>query len=78
MKEKIKTVLSRAAPRLCAAVGRTVRIAGIYFDDLLFLASGACFIIAAERQWGRTAALAVAGAFLLAFAAVVAGSRRGR
>lgn len=75
MKEKIKTVLSRAAPRFCAAVGRIV---GIYFDDLLSLASGACFISAAERQWGQTAALAVAGAFLLAFAVVVARSRRGR
>ena len=67
----------RAAPwlrRRCAALGRTL---ALYLDDLLLLGGGVCFVCAAYERMGRPAALAVAGVCLVAYALVIARSRRG-
>ena len=77
MKEKLKQIWSRAAPAARSAAARVLRTIALYLDDLLFLAAGVCFVRAAGQQWGNTAALAVAGVCCLAYAVVIARSRRG-
>lgn len=77
MKQKLKHIWSRAAPAVRKAVRRGLGLIGLYLDDLLFLAAGVCFVRAAGRQWGETAALAVTGVCCLAYAVVIARSRRG-
>lgn len=49
----------------------------LYLDDLLLLAAGACFVLAALENWGRPAALMVAGVCLVTYAIVVARARGG-
>lgn len=49
----------------------------LYLDDLLLLAGCGCFVRAAWEAWGRTAALAVAGTCLVAYALVIARARGG-
>ena len=49
----------------------------LYLDDLLMVAGGGCFVRAAWEEWGRPAALAVAGVCLVAYAVVVARARGG-
>ena len=58
-------------------LGRMGRALALYLDDLLLLAGGGCFVRAALDLGGRPAALAVAGVCLIAYAVVVARSRRG-
>ena len=53
------------------------RVLALYLDDLLLVAGGCCFVRAALDAWGRPAALAVAGACLVAYAVVIARSRGG-
>ena len=62
MKQKIKRVLSAVA---------------LYIDDMLLIAAGACFALAAYEAAGRAAALAAAGAWLAVYALLIARSRRG-
>lgn len=50
---------------------------GLYLDDLLFVSAGICFTASAALTFGRGAALAVAGACLLAYGVVVARARNG-
>lgn len=73
MKKK-KHIWSRAAPLL----KQTAHLLAAWADDLLLIAGGACFIAAAAQQYGRPAALAVAGAWLTVLAVVVARSKGGR
>ena len=49
----------------------------LYLDDLLLLAGCGCFVRAAWEEWGRPAALAVAGTCLVAYALVIARARGG-
>nr|DAH75301.1 MAG TPA: Protein of unknown function (DUF1056) [Caudoviricetes sp.] len=48
----------------------------LYFDDLLFLAGGACFVRAAQMFGGQAAAYATAGVCLTVYALVIALSSR--
>ena len=50
---------------------------GLYLDDLLMVAAGICFTVAAAVTFGRGAALAVAGLCLLGYSFVVARARNG-
>lgn len=75
--KKLKQIWSRAAPGAGKALRRGLELVGLYLDDLLFLAAGACFTRAAALRWGETGALAVAGACCLAYAVAVARSRGG-
>ncbi len=59
------------------ALKRIGRGLALYLDDLLMLAGGWCFVQAAWETWGRPAALAVAGACLVAYAVMVARARGG-
>lgn len=77
MKKKLKHIWSRAAPVIRKFSRRFWSLIVIYLDDLLFLTAGVCFVRAAGKQWGETAALAVAGVCFLAYAVVIAMSRRG-
>lgn len=77
MNEKLRNAWSRAAPRLAQGLARATRALGLYLDDLLLLAGGACFVRAAWEAWGRTEALAVAGVCLVAYAMVIARARGG-
>lgn len=49
----------------------------LYLDDLLLLASGACFTAAGWEIAGRPGALISAGACLTVYALVIARARRG-
>lgn len=49
----------------------------LYFDDLLLLAGGICFVLAACMAFGAAAALTVAGAWLSLFSWLIARSRKG-
>ena len=49
----------------------------LYFDDLLLLAGGICFVLAACMAFGAAAALAVAGVWLSLFSWLIARSRKG-
>ena len=77
MKERIWSVWARARPVLANAGRRLVRMLGLYLDDLLLIAGGGCFVRAALHLAGRDWAVAVAGVCLVAYAWVVAKSRRG-
>lgn len=74
MNTKKREGMERGVLRLCRAVRRSL---GLYLDDLLLLAGGACFVAAAREAWGRPAALAVAGACLVVYAIMVARARGG-
>ncbi len=56
---------------------RLVLLLGLYLDDLLMTAAGICFTSSAALTFGCGAALAVAGACLLAYGVVVARSKGG-
>ena len=71
MKKRIRTFWTRARPLLPVLAGWL----GLYLDDLLLIAAGACFT--AGRAFGASAALAVAGACCLGYGVIVARSRRG-
>lgn len=84
MKETRKYIWSRAAPALGTAGRLLLRLAeharrllGLYLDDLLLIGGGSCFVAAADELAGRAWATVVAGACLVAYAIVVAMSRRG-
>ena len=59
------------------AIKRLPAVLALDLDDLLLLAAGVCFTLAAAELWGRPAALLAAGACLAAGALLVARSRRG-
>lgn len=67
----------RQLGRITQGLRVAARTLGLYLDDLLLLAGGACFVLAALDLGGRPAALATAGACLTAYAVVVARSRGG-
>lgn len=69
MREKCKTIWTRAAPARKLLV--------LYIEDLLLLASGICFTLAAAEQAGRPAALATAGVWFAVYAVVIARAKRG-
>ena len=73
MKKRVWNFWTRARPLLLAFAG----LLGLYLDDLLLIAAGACFTSAAGRAFGTSAALAVAGACCLGYGVVVARSKRG-
>lgn len=73
MKKRIGTIWTRAQPRLLAILCWL----GLYLDDLLLVAAGVCFTMAAGQAFGCSGALAVAGACCLGYGIVVARSRRG-
>lgn len=73
MKNRVGSIWTRAWPRLLAILGWL----GLYLDDLLLIAAGVCFTAAANRAFGASEALAVAGACCLGYGVVVARSRRG-
>ena len=77
MKKKMKTIWSRAAPALRRCFGRAVKTLILYLDDLLLLSAGACFVAAAAEQYGRSAALTVAGVCLSVYAIILARARKG-
>ena len=56
---------------------RFLALLGLYLDDLLMVAAGVCFTTSAGMAFGCPAALAVAGACLLAYGIVVARSKGG-
>ena len=56
---------------------RLLALLGLYLDDLLMVAAGMCFVASAALTFGLGAALATAGACLLAYSIVVARSRGG-
>lgn len=60
---------------------RMIRVAvgylGLYLDDLLLIAAGACLTAAAYEQYGRPAGFAAAGVCLAAYAYIIARSRGG-
>ncbi len=70
MKKQIGKIWARARPALLALLG-------LYLDDLLLVAAGACFVAAAGRAFGESAALAVAGVCFLGYGVVVAKARKG-
>lgn len=47
---------------------------GLYLEDLLMSAGGACFVAAAALRWGEAGGLAVAGAVLVMLSVLVAKS----
>lgn len=59
------------------AAAHAVRLLGLYLDDLLLLAGGACVTRGVWELAGRSWAILTAGGFLLAYAVVVAKSRKG-
>lgn len=69
MREKRKTIWTRAAPARKLLV--------LYIEDLLLLASGICFTLAAAEYAGRPAALATAGVWFAVYAVVIARAKRG-
>ena len=73
VKEKLKTIWSRAAP----AIRKVVRTLVLYMDDLLLIGAGTCFILGAQEAFGKAAALAVSGVWLSLYAVVIARARRG-
>lgn len=50
---------------------------GLYLDDLLFVAAGVCFTVAAALAFGRSAAFAAAGVCLLGYSFAVARAKGG-
>lgn len=57
---------------------KAAKLFGTYLDDILALSGGGCLTASAAVAYGRAAALAVAGAFLLACAVIVARAGRRR
>lgn len=80
LKEKLKNIWSRAAPGFRVAgklLASALLTMGKYLDDLLLICGGICFVAAADRLIGGAWALVVAGVCLVAYAVVIARSRRG-
>lgn len=78
--ERLKHIWSRLAPGVDAArrvLAAMLLTLGRYLDDLMLIGGGACFVSAADRLAGEAWALAVAGVCLVAYAVVIARSRRG-
>lgn len=73
MKKRVWNFWTRARPLLLAFVSWL----GLYLDDLLLIAAGVCFTLAADRAFGSSAALAVAGTCCLGYGIVVARSKGG-
>lgn len=59
-------------------IKKILDIAARYFDDLLLIASGICFTLAASIAFGKAAAFAVAGACLGVYAYAVAKAKGGK
>ena len=57
---------------------RLLVLLGMYLDDLLLTAAGVCFTASAGFAFGRSAALAVAGACLLGYGILVGRARNRR
>lgn len=57
-------------------LARTVRLLGLYLEDLLMAAGSACLVAAAGLRWGTAAGLAAAGVCLIVFSLLVARSGR--
>lgn len=55
----------------------TGKLVAAYFDDLLIIASGVCFVTATKMYFGLAGAIAVAGVCLAFYAYVVAKSKKG-
>lgn len=64
-------------PVLVQVIRATVGYLGLYLDDLLLIAAGACLTAAAYEQYGRPAGFAAAGVCLAAYAFIIARSRGG-
>lgn len=73
MKEKWKTIWSRAAP----VIWKAIQTLGLYLDDLLLIGAGICFVLSSREAFGEAAALAVSGVWLILYAVVIARARRG-
>lgn len=54
--------------------GHAMQFLGLYLEDLLMGAGGACFVAAAALRWGEAGGLAVAGAVLVVLSVLVAKS----
>jgi|GEM_PF-7130909 len=61
-----------------ASQEKVVELLGLYFEDLLFVSAGICFIASAAIRYGYAAALAVAGICFAAYAVTVARAKRGK
>lgn len=70
-------ILKRVGPVVKKTFWNLVQIVGLYLDDLLLVAGGICVICGVHELAGRPWALLTAGAWLTAYAVVVARSRRG-
>jgi len=77
MAEKVDPRWEHRLERGRALLSRLVLLLGLYLDDLLMIAAGVCFTSSAALTFGCGAALAVAGACLLAYSVVVARSKGG-
>lgn len=53
-----------------------LRVLALYIDDMLLLTGGACLVHAARLHWGDAAAYAAAGGCLVAYAVLIAWSRK--
>ena len=73
----MKETLTRLWSRTVRMIRAAVNVLGLYLDDLLLLAGGVCFVLAALDLGGRPAALIAAGVCLTAYAFMVARSRGG-
>lgn len=67
----------RRLDRVKAFLRWLLPLLGLYLDDLLFVAAGICFTVAAALAFGCSAAFAVAGLCLLGYGVVVARARGG-
>lgn len=65
---RVAALWARTRPKL----RRGAELAAIYFDDLLMLGAGVCFVTAAAQFGGRPWAVLTAGVCLLGYAIVVA------
>lgn len=77
MKEHLRAFRKRASPVTMAVIRTVGRWLGAYLDDLLLLASGGCFVSAANGLLGGEWAKVMAGVVLLLYAVIVARARRG-
>ncbi|WP_251447088.1 hypothetical protein [Vermiculatibacterium agrestimuris] len=73
----MKTIFERAGPVLQKARRELGRLLGLYMDDLLLIAGGACVTRGVYELTGRPWALLTAGLWLTAYAVVVARSKGG-
>lgn len=73
---KLTPYLKRIGGALVSGLKWVLHVLGLYLDDLLFLAGGACFVRAAHLHLGSAAAYTVTGVCLMVYALVVARSQR--